>query len=136
MEKCVDTLGGMTSVADVFALAAKRLTIVANQATPGPWRRSSTVEGALRCEDAADGDEQHLCYGIVRKEDFRLIVGADPEAVRLLASVFATADPVDASAEALADLAAYLGKKMGLSLPAIEVPATRRLDEFADAADL
>lgn len=136
MEKVADTLGGMTSVADVFALAAKRLTIVANQATPGPWRRSTKVEGALRCEDAPDGGEQHLCFGIVRKEDFRLMVGADPEAVRLLASVFAAADPADASVEALADLAAYLSTKLGLQLPAVEVPAARRFEEFADAADL
>ncbi|MGB3672901.1 MAG: hypothetical protein WA988_00500 [Candidatus Nanopelagicales bacterium] len=130
----------MTStVAEVFALAAKRLTIVANKATPGPWLRSKTVPGALRCEDAPDGGEMHLAFGIARGEAFRLMVGADPEPVRLLASVFAAADPDDAATPALTDLAVYLNQKMRLQLPDAEPPVTRHpvvSSSVIDAADL
>ena len=129
----------MTStVAEVFALAAKRLTIVANKATPGPWLRSKTVPGALRCEDAPDGGEMHLAFGIARGEDFRLMVAADPEGVRLLASVFAAADPEDAATPALADLATYLNQKMRLQLPYAEPPVTRQTiaPPSIDASDL
>ncbi|MDH6284572.1 hypothetical protein [Prescottella agglutinans] len=107
----------------VFMTAAERLRIIARQATPGPYQRSKMVPGALRCVDAADGGEQHLAFGIARKEDFRLLVGADPEAFELLASALEQVAASDSAAPALADYVAYLSRKMGLKLPEVDFGA-------------
>ncbi|MFI9507361.1 hypothetical protein [Nocardia sp. NPDC052566] len=113
----------MTSVVDVLTLAAERLTKVANDATAGPWARSHNVPTTVRCADAADGSEQHLCYGIERSADLRLVVGfADPDAVRLLSAVFAKATTNDANTGELLELATYLSQKIGLNLPTAERP--------------
>ncbi|GBF17363.1 hypothetical protein Br6_04769 [Rhodococcus sp. Br-6] len=105
----------------VFVTAAERLRIIARQATPGPYLRSQAVPGALRCADDSEG-ERHIAYGVA-KEDCRLLVGADPQAYELLAAVLEQAAPTDAGITALAEYATYLGEKMGLKLPAIDLHA-------------
>ena len=110
----------MSNVESVFATAAERLRIIARQATPGPYQRSRTVPGALRCVDADDGGEQHLAFGVARKEDFRLLVAADPGAFELLASILEVTSASDDAAPALAEYVRYLSRKMGLQLPEID----------------
>ncbi|WP_458682696.1 hypothetical protein [Prescottella equi] len=105
----------------VFVTAAERLRIIARQATPGPYLRSQAVPGALRCTDDSEG-ERHIAYGVA-KEDCRLLVGADPQAYELLAAVLEQAAATDAGITALAEYTTYLGEKMGLKLPAIDLHA-------------
>ena len=115
----------MSNVESVFATAATRLRSVAGQATEGPYLMSKTVPTALRCVDAPDGSEQHLAFGIARKEDFRLLVGSDPRTFELIAEVFAASAASDAAAPALAALAGHLSQKMGLKLPPVEFSVGR-----------
>ncbi|CAG7636037.1 hypothetical protein SIM91_04820 [Rhodococcus opacus] len=122
----------MSNAESVFEMAATRLRSVAGRATPGPYLRSNAVPGALRCVDAPDGGEQHLAFGIARKEDFRLLVGADPGMFELLAAVFAAASGTDAAAPELAELSAYLSQKMGLKLPPVKFSPDDRVDELPE----
>lgn len=111
----------MPALHEVFGTAAQRLQMLVERATPGPYRPSKTVEGALRCRDAVDGREQHIGYGM-RKEDMRLLVTSDPDGIALLAQVLEETSEDDAAAPALARYVEYLSQRMGLKLQPVEFP--------------
>lgn len=124
----------MATVTDVFPEAARRLRKIAADATPGPWRKSA-VPGVLRCGDAPDGSEAHLCYGIARKEDLRLMVAADPETIGLLAEVVATAAPGDSALPAMINLVNHLNAKITLRLDAVEQVRAGEPTDFDDSIE-